>query len=88
MFTATTSVMPPRKSEMKVTKRRVFAENLKRAREEAGFTQEYLAKIAGITPSFLNKIESTKNNVSLDKMIALADGVGKPLSKLLASPEK
>lgn len=88
MFTATSSVMPIRKSEKKVSKRRTFAENLKKAREDAGFTQEVLSKKAGITPSFLSKIESTQNNVSLDKMIALADAVGKPLSKLLTPPEK
>lgn len=79
--------MPTRKSEIKVSKRRIFAENLKRAREDAGLTQEALSRIAGITSSFLSKIETTQNNVSLDKMIALADAVGKPLSQLLTPPE-
>ena len=80
--------MPPRKSETKASRRRIFAENLKRARKEAGFTQEALAKKAGMSGSYLSKIETTQNNVSLDKMNDLADAVGKLLPQLLTPPEK
>ncbi len=38
--------------------------NLKRIREEQGFTQEELAKAAGISPSYYNKIENGKKNFS------------------------
>ena len=68
--------------------RRIFAKNLKRAREDAGFTQDELSRITGMTQSFLSKVENARNNISLDKMIVLSDAIGKPLSQLLAPPEK
>jgi len=82
----------PRQKQTKRTfilqERRIFAKNLKQAREDAGFTQNELSRITGLTQSFLSKVENARNNISLDKMIILADAIGKPLSQLLVPPKK
>jgi transcriptional regulator with XRE-family HTH domain len=67
--------------------RRIFAINLKQAREDAGFTQNDISKITGMTQSFLSKVENARNNISLDNMIVLSDAIGKPLSLLLTPPK-
>lgn len=68
--------------------RRDFARNLKKARREAGLTQEQLAKLTGLTQPFLSDVENATSNIGLDNARRIAEAVGKPLCKLLSSSDK
>ncbi|MFW5720266.1 MAG: helix-turn-helix domain-containing protein [Candidatus Dojkabacteria bacterium] len=52
---------------------------LKETRHQKKFTQEELAKKAGIPRSALSRIESGKTNVTLKTLIQLANALGKQL---------
>lgn len=68
--------------------RKIFASNLKKARLEAGLTQEDLVKRTNLTQAFISDVETGKSTVSLDNASLLADAVGQPLWKLQKPSEK
>lgn len=68
--------------------RRAFAQNLKKARKEAGLTQEALVKITGLSQAFISGVETAKSTLSLDNASRLAHAVGKSLRCLLDTPKK
>lgn len=49
-----------------------FSENLKRLRKEAGMTQRELAKLVGVTSSYISKLENG-GNPKLIVLVNLAD---------------
>lgn len=61
----------------------VFAENLRRARERAGLTQEKLAWAAGLHQTEVGRIEAGRRNPGLETIIKLAHGLGIPAAELL-----
>lgn len=68
--------------------RQVFARNFRRARKEAGFTQNDLTRITGLTQPYLSDVENAKSTINLDNANVLAAAVGKPLWQLLTPVNK
>ena len=63
--------------------RRIFAENLRKARQAKGVSQEALAEVAGLHRTYVGSVERAERNVSIDNMERLAAAVGAPLPALL-----
>jgi MerR family transcriptional regulator, light-induced transcriptional regulator len=56
-------------------------------RQQAGWTQEQLAKATRLTRAYIVAVESGKQNVSMDVVIRVANGLGVPPDQLLAMEE-
>lgn len=54
--------------------RSVLAENVRRARDERGWSQEFLAERAGLTQVYISQIETSKTAASVDTIEKLAAG--------------
>jgi transcriptional regulator with XRE-family HTH domain len=67
----------------KGTARALFAQNLRTARKQSGLTQEKLAELADMHPTYIADVERGDRNVALDNAEALAAAVGLPLWKML-----
>lgn len=65
----------------------MFGDQLRRAREEAGLTQEQLADGARVHRTYVSLLERDKKSPTLDVMFRLAEVVGTPLSALIARIE-
>jgi transcriptional regulator with XRE-family HTH domain len=63
--------------------RRIFANNLRRARLALGLSQEDLAEKAGLHRNYVGSVERGERNVSIDNMEKLAEAVGETIPKLL-----
>ena len=90
-FTSSAFIMAHRSQENKnliLKERKIFANNLKKARLEAGLTQEDLVKRTNLTQAFISDVETGKSTVSLDNASLLADAVGQPLWQLQRPSEK
>jgi transcriptional regulator with XRE-family HTH domain len=68
--------------------RQVFARNFRRARKEAGLTQNDITKTTGLTQPYLSDVENAKSTINLDNANVLADAVGQPLWRLLTPDKK
>ena len=64
-----------------------FALVLRKHRESKGFSQELLAERAGLHPTYIGMLERSLRNPSLNVIKAVANGLGVPLSKLIAEAE-
>jgi transcriptional regulator with XRE-family HTH domain len=56
---------------------------LRALRQAAGLTQVQLAEMAGLTQSFISRLEQGKTDVSVSHMVAIANAVGVRPSDLL-----
>jgi methanogenic corrinoid protein MtbC1/DNA-binding XRE family transcriptional regulator len=56
-------------------------------RQQAGWTQEQLAKATRLTRAYIVAVESGKQNVSMDVVIRVANGLGVPPDQLLVMEE-
>jgi len=63
--------------------RLVFARNFKKARKDAGLTQQAIREKTGFSQPFISELENGLSTINLDNMAQLAAAVGKPLWKLL-----
>lgn len=63
--------------------RRIFAENLRKARQTKGISQEELAELAGLHRTYVGSVERAERNVSIDNMERLASALGASLPALL-----
>jgi transcriptional regulator with XRE-family HTH domain len=54
----------------------VFAEELRKAREEAGLTQEALAARAGVTREYVSHLERDRQEPSLSVFVRLCEALG------------
>lgn len=52
-----------------------LADNLRRYRHYRGYTQHALAKVCGISPSYLGDVEQGNVNITLASLEALATGL-------------
>lgn len=67
----------------KPSARRIFAENLRKARLAEGLSQEDLAELANLHRTYVGSVERGERNVSIDNMERLAAAVGIPLPSML-----
>ncbi len=63
--------------------RRIFAENLRKARLAKGLSQEALAELATLHRTYVGSVERAERNVSIDNIERLAAAVGVALPELL-----
>lgn len=61
----------------------LIGQNIKRLRLEKGLTQSQLAKRAGISVNYLQKIEKGRVNVSILVVWKIAKGLGVSVSELM-----
>lgn len=74
------------RSEVTVVRgRRIFGERLKALRLEKGLTQELLAKSSGINRVTIARIESGDELPRYGTIVALADGLGVRIERLLVA---
>jgi len=67
----------------KANARRIFAENLRKARRMKGLSQEHLAELANLHRTYVGSVERAERNVSIDNMERLAAALGLSLPSLL-----
>ncbi len=65
--------------------RKTFAENLRKARQGLGLSQEDLAERAGLHRNYVGSVERAERNVSIDNLEKLSLAVGKTISELLGN---
>jgi transcriptional regulator with XRE-family HTH domain len=68
--------------------REAVAENLRRFREEKGWTQEHLSGRSGVVQTTIGRIERVEMNPSLEVLEHLAIALDVSVSTLVASPEE
>lgn len=66
----------------------ILGKVFKDARERAGLSQKKLSEISGVGRTGIITLESAQRNPSILIVQMLADGMGVPLSDLIASVEK
>jgi transcriptional regulator with XRE-family HTH domain len=66
---------------------RVFATNVKKYREEKGFTQEAFAELCGLHRTYISAIERQRRSIALENIQRIADALGVE-TYLLFIPEK
>ena len=59
---------------------RYMVERLKRARKEAGLGQEKVAKLLGVSQSYMSKVESGQRRIDLVQLKQFARTYKKPLN--------
>ncbi len=67
----------------KPSARRIFAENLRKARLAKGLSQEALGELATLHRTYVGSVERAERNVSIDNIERLAAAVGVALPELL-----
>lgn len=72
----------------KPSARKIFAENLRKARLAKGHSQEDLAELAGLHRTYVGSVERAERNVSIDNMERLACAVGISLPALLQESKR
>lgn len=66
---------------------KAFALVLRKHRLAKGLSQERLAELAGIHPTYVGLVERFKRNPSLNAAKSLADALGMPLARLVSEAE-
>jgi transcriptional regulator with XRE-family HTH domain len=64
-----------------------FGDNVKRIREDRGYTQEELGKETGLSKSYISDVERAMVNISLENMVAIAEHLQVDLAILLTDVE-
>ena len=68
--------------------RRIFAENLRKARLAKKLSQEDLAELSGLHRTYVGSVERAERNVSIDNMERLAVALGVELPELLRESKR
>jgi transcriptional regulator with XRE-family HTH domain len=72
----------------KSSARRIFAENLRKARLAKGLSQEDLAELASLHRTYVGSVERAERNVSIDNMERMSAAVGVSLPLLLQESKR
>ncbi|UWQ01040.1 helix-turn-helix domain-containing protein [Aliiroseovarius crassostreae] len=56
--------------------RDIVARNMRKLRAERGWSQEYLANEAGLNRTYLSAVERSEQNISIDNLYRVAEGLG------------
>lgn len=56
--------------------RDIVARNMRRLRAERGWSQEYLANETGLNRTYLSAVERSEQNISVDNLYRVAEGLG------------
>ena len=60
-----------------------IGDRIRKMRDEKGWTQDDLARAAGISKGFLSDVENGKRNISADNVLKVANALGASLEYLL-----
>ena len=52
-----------------------FASNVKRYRKERGYSQEYLAELAGLHRTYISALEREKRNISMGNIERISEAL-------------
>lgn len=66
---------------------KIFAENVRRARHEAGLSQEKLGEMCDLARNHIGAIERREHSPRLESMEAIAKALGVSLLDLLSQPD-
>lgn len=66
----------------------MLGEELRRARENAGMTQEQLAHTAGVDRSYISQLERDLKSPTLDMLFRLCDALDVSASELVGRVER
>jgi len=66
----------------------MFGEELKKARKKAKLTQEALAGLANVHPTYISHLENNKKSPTLDTLFQICEALGISASKLIAKVER
>jgi transcriptional regulator with XRE-family HTH domain len=72
----------------KPSARHIFADNLRKARQAKGLSQEDLGELADLHRTYVGSVERAERNVSIDNMERLAGAVGVALPELLRESKR
>jgi transcriptional regulator with XRE-family HTH domain len=56
--------------------RDIVARNMRRLRAERGWSQEHLANESGLNRTYLSAVERSEQNISIDNLYRVAQGLG------------
>ncbi|WP_066708733.1 helix-turn-helix domain-containing protein [Celeribacter ethanolicus] len=56
--------------------RDIVARNMRKLRADRGWSQEYLANKAGLNRTYLSAVERSEQNISIDNLYRVAEGLG------------
>jgi y4mF family transcriptional regulator len=62
-----------------------FGSQVRQLRSQAGWTQQRLAELTGLTRAYIVSVEGGKQNVSLDVVVRVANALGVAPERLLAT---
>lgn len=66
----------------------MLGDEIRKAREEAGLTQEQLSFAANIDRSYISQLENNKKSPTVDVLFRLCDALGVAASDLVARVEQ
>jgi len=72
----------------KSSARRIFAENLRKARLAKKLSQEDLAELSGLHRTYVGSVERAERNVSIDNMERLSAAVSVSLPDMLKEDKR
>jgi transcriptional regulator with XRE-family HTH domain len=64
-----------------------FGRNIRAERVRKGYTQETFGELLGVTPSYTGKIERGEQNMSIGKILEIAQALNIHISELLKFQE-
>lgn len=67
--------------------RDTLARNMRLLRAEKGWSQERLAAEAGLNRTYLSAVERSEQNISIDNLHRVAEGLGVQAFSLLRKPD-
>lgn len=67
---------------------KVFADNLKRYRQQAGLSQEKLAERCGLHRTYISDVERCKRNISIENIQRIADALAVDAYQLFLEGDK